>query len=96
MEWNTSIKVGDTWAKDGCTFTELVQQPYQGCVFAAGAVIDHPDERVYLRWERPNDSGGMLMLTLDEGAAVANLMTGALWSVLSQLHDIIPPVTLER
>lgn len=94
-EWNSSINAGDTWTADGITYHELVQQPYPNCVFAAGAVIGHAVERVYLRWERPNDQGGMLLLTADEGAAIAHVLTGALWSVFSQLHDIIPPVTSE-
>ena len=42
----------------------------------------HPVDTVYLRWERNDGTGGMLMLRPDEMAAIARLCGGVLWSVL--------------
>lgn len=71
-----------TWHNDGLEFTEIIDQPYTNCIFGAGVVEGHPIDTVYLRWERDDGTGGMLMLRPDEMAAIARLCGGVLWSVL--------------
>ena len=71
----------ETWETDGITFTELIKQPYQNCVFAAGTT-SHKIDTVYIRWERDDGTGGMLMLRPDELAAIGWISTGVLWSIL--------------
>lgn len=74
----------ESWTKDGLTFTELIDQPYDNCVFAGGAIEGHEVDTVYLRWERDDGTGGMLMLRPDEMAAIARICGGVLWSVLTR------------
>ena len=76
------IQEGNSWQKDGRTFTEIIQHRYSNCVFAAGGIEGDPVEEVYLRWERDDGSGRMLMLRADELAAIAWVANGALWSYL--------------
>jgi hypothetical protein len=71
-----------SWTVGDFTFTDLITQPYNNCVFAAGVVDGHPVDDVYIRWERNDGTGGMLMLRQDEMAAIAHLATGVLWSSL--------------
>lgn len=80
MKWPE--ETNDTWENDGLTFTDIVKQPYTNCVFATGTIEGHPVDTVYLRWERDDGTGGMLMLRPDEMAAIAQLCSGLLWSVL--------------
>lgn len=72
----------EVWTDDGLTFTELAAQPYTNCVFAAGAVDGHHVDTLYLRWERDDGTGGMLLLRPDEAAAIVQALSGALWSEL--------------
>ena len=76
----------EVWETDGLIFSEMVRQPYTNCVFAAGYVDGHPVDTIYLRWER-GDDGGMLMLRPDEAAALGWLLNGMLWSVLVQVDE---------
>ena len=85
FSFNTGLRANaqlEDWEEDGLKFTDLINQPYQNCVFSAGAVQGHETDTVYLRWERDDGTGGMIMLRPDELAAIAHLATGVMWSVL--------------
>lgn len=69
------------WTEDGLTFTELIRQAYQNCVFSAGLVEGHPVDTLYLKLERNGQTDTFLLLRPDEVAALAWCLTGALWSV---------------
>jgi hypothetical protein len=71
-----------TWTDGTYTYTELARQPYTNCVFAAGKVEGHGVDTVYLRWERDDGTGHMIMLRPDEAAAILRVLSGALWSEL--------------
>ena len=51
-------------------------------VVSGGVIHDHPVEHVYLKWQKDEDDGSMLLLKKDELAAIAWISTGTLWSVL--------------
>ena len=71
-----------TWEADGLTFAELCTQPYTNCVFSAGNVEGHPVDTLFLRWERDDGGGRMILLRPDEAAAIVHVLSGALWSEL--------------
>jgi hypothetical protein len=80
---NPSIGNDDRWTNDGLTFEEVIHQSYSNSKFSAGVVEGHPDDTMYIRWEKPEiGSDGMLLLTPDEVAAIAWCATGLLWSHL--------------
>lgn len=88
---NVSIDSPKSWTQDGLIFTELVRQEYgtNHCVFSAGTVEGHtvengipPVDKVFLKWQKDGDPGGMLLMRPDELAAIAWCCTGVLWSGL--------------
>lgn len=71
-----------TWTNGELTFTEVARQPYMGdVVFSAGRVKGHRVDTLFLRWQR-GETGGMLLLRSDEAAAIMHCLSGALWSEL--------------
>lgn len=81
---NPSIGSPQTFYVDGYECEEMIRQVYGGnnCVFSAGVIHDHPEEHVYLKWQKDGDDGSTLLLKKDELAAIAWIATGTLWSVL--------------
>jgi len=69
------------------SFSESVRQNYANSAFSAGFVTGAGNDTMYLRWQKDNDTGGMLLLRPDEVAAIAYVMSGVLWS------DFIDKVT---
>ena len=77
----TNQSVEDTiWTVDGLTYTEIIKQAYQNCVFSAGYVDGHPVDTLYLRFERGDDDR-IILLRPDEAQALNWCLTGVLWSV---------------
>lgn len=79
---NKSVGAGNSWTEDGLTFTELIRQEYggNGAIFSTGVIEGHPIEQVYFKWEKADQDGGLLMLTIDELAAISWVASGTLWS----------------
>jgi hypothetical protein len=79
---NESIGKSETWVEDGRTFTELTRQTYggNGAYFATGVIEGDPVEQVYLQFGKDGKPDRMLMLTIDELAAIAWVASGTLWS----------------
>lgn len=69
----------EAWEVGGIKYKELISQPYSNCVFSAGSVEGAGVDVLYLRWQR-GEEGGMLLLRPDEVAAIAWVMSGVLWS----------------
>lgn len=71
-----------TWTEGKLTFTEVIRQEYDNCVFSAGNVEGHSVDTLYLKLERNGIVDTLLLLRPDEAAALAWCLSGALWSKL--------------
>lgn len=77
---NKSIENPKQWAEGDLKFTETICQEYSNCKFSAGQVDGHPVDTLYFQAEKNGQITTQLLLRPDEMAAVAWVITGALWS----------------
>jgi hypothetical protein len=75
-------------------YFESCAQEYTNCKFSAG-LTDDPIDKIYLRLERPENSEDLtLLFRPDEAAAVAWMLSGALFS--HEIHALIAEEEVKR
>lgn len=79
-EWSQGIGGYD------CQFFETIRQEYEDIYFAAGRVVGHPIDSMFLAYGRNAEEAKMLLLRPDEMAAIAWCATGALYNVELRSH----------
>jgi hypothetical protein len=69
------------WSVDELTYTEVARQTYPNCHIATGFVEGHEHDTIYLEITGPEKHDVFLLMTPDEAAAIAWVLSGALWSL---------------
>lgn len=69
------------WSIDGLTYTEACRQPYENLHIAAGFVSGHAIDTMYLELHRDDTDFVFVLLRPDEAAAIAYVLSGALYSL---------------
>ena len=68
--------------EENLEYEEIICQEYEGnkAILSAGFVHGHPIDTMYLRLHRENEDATIIILRLDEMAAIAWLASGVLFS----------------